>query len=102
LRVYRYHAVTRRRTAQGGDVVYVGTGIEASALIALAKEIATRKAIAWLSELDNDECEQLLRQDLDGATRKIVINHSGASVQLEGWALAAYGINISTVAAATG
>ena len=92
-----YHAVTRLQTPQGGDVVYVGTGIEAGALIPLAKQILDRKAIPWLAELENDECEQLLRTDLDGTPRKVVINHSGGSVQVAGWALPAYGVNITSI-----
>lgn len=78
-------AVTRRALDNGGEVVYVGTGIDPELLVPLATETLKRQGLHFAQTIIGPpSVEQLTRKDLLNNTWTISINHAAESVTFAG------------------
>jgi len=92
-----YVAVTKRSTDAGGEVVYVGAGLEPAALVSLATQTLARQGVQGAGVSDSDELEQVLRQDTRGNVFSIAINHGDVSATTsDGTELAPYEVVIAS------
>ena len=92
-----YKAMTRRELSSGGEVVYVGTGIDAAAIEPAALESLQRQQIVHLAPSEPD-VEQLIRRDVEGRVRHIRINYGSQAVEVQAAngtvKIPAYGVSI--------
>lgn len=95
-----YAAVTQRLLSQGGEVIYLGAGIEPSALIYAAGETLQAQGVRHAGMGANDKVEQILREDSEGVTWRVAINYNDvASRASDGTALAPYAVSLMPTAA---
>jgi len=89
-------AVTQRKSRAGGDVVYLGTGIEPQSLLPLAMETLHTQKIPHVGISDSDQVEHLMRTDVDGKPWQVTINygHEKASAN-DGSRLSPYEVRIA-------
>jgi beta-galactosidase len=72
-----YAAVTRREVGgpTGGEVVYIGTGIDEDALVPLAADSIKRQGVLAAGTGASSSVEQMLRRDRTGKLWRVAINH---------------------------
>jgi len=68
-------AATRRKPPGGGEVVYLGAGIEPEALVSVAAATLRSQSVQHAGAGPHPEVEQLIRLDLEGRRWRIRINH---------------------------
>ena len=91
-----YVAVTKRATEAGGEVVYIGAGLEPAALVSMATQTLKQQGLQGTGVSDSDELEQVLRQDTSGNVYRIAINHGDVSATAsDGTELAPYEVVIT-------
>jgi len=78
-----YAAVTRREVAgnMGGEVIYIGTGIDQEALVPLAAESISRQGVHAAGAGATPFLEQMLRKDKAGKLWHVAINHDEEPVE---------------------
>jgi len=79
-------AITRRQLSNGGEVVYVGTGIDPELLVPLATATLDRQGLSNQCTVDDgvidpQSLERIVRNDMEGNAWVIQINHSGELVK---------------------
>eukprot|EP00928_Gymnodinium_smaydae_P079550 TRINITY_DN63452_c0_g1_i1.p1 TRINITY_DN63452_c0_g1~~TRINITY_DN63452_c0_g1_i1.p1 ORF type:complete len:769 (-),score=93.70 TRINITY_DN63452_c0_g1_i1:186-2432(-) len=93
-------AVTRRKfSSVGGEVVYIGTGIDQEALVSLATDALTSKKVQHVGVSQTDQVEQQLRSDAEGKSWRVAINYGeDASIANDGTVLEPYKVSIEPFA----
>jgi beta-galactosidase len=77
-----YAAVTQRdfNGSKGGEIVYIGTGIDEESLVPLATSSLERQGVRTAGIAANPNVEQMIRKDKSGKMWHVVINHGEESV----------------------
>jgi len=92
-----YVGVTQRELngASGGEVVYIGTGIDQEALVPLAASSIKRQGVHAAGAGANANVEQMLRRDRNGTMWRVVINHGEEAVDgTDGLAMSPFEVSI--------
>lgn len=86
-------AVTRRQLSNGGEVVYVGTGIDPELLVPLATKTLVRQGLFIPDDVVGPpSVEQIVRNDLLNNSWTIKINYAGESVTVGSLEIPPYGV----------
>jgi len=77
-----YVAVTQRELdgASGGEVIYVGAGIDQDSLVPFAAATIKRQGVHSAGASTDPNVEQALRRDRNGKTWQVTINHGEVAV----------------------
>lgn len=79
-----YAAVTRlRSSANSSECIYIGTGMDAEALVPLASATLQRQGVPTAGRGKTPNIEQALRRDRDGQVFQVTINHESEEVPME-------------------
>jgi len=93
-----FAAMTSRQLPEGGEVVYLGAGIEPEALVSAAAASLAEQGVEHAGNSGNPDVEQLLRRNTDSQVMRVAINYGSVSaVTSDGSTLAPYQIDVRLV-----